>query len=71
MTPEEIKNRHIEIQSFLKSENIDVRKFTVLGLIDDSFMVVKWPEYDSYMSQSVKDKLSLSGITYQVNQKII
>lgn len=71
MTPEEIKNRHIEIQSFLKSENIDVRKFTVLGLIDDSFMVVTWPEYDSYMSQSVKDKLSLSGITYQVNQKII
>lgn len=71
MTPEEIRNRHIEIQSFLKSENIDVRKFTVLGLIDDSFMVVTWPEYDSYMSQSVKDKLSLSGITYQVNQKII
>lgn len=71
MTPEEIKNRHIEIQSFLKSENIDVRKFTVLGLIDDSFMVVTWPEYDSYMSQSVKDKLNLSGITYQVNQKII
>lgn len=71
MTPEEIRNRHIEIQSFLKSENIDVRKFTVLGLIDDSFMVVTWPEYDSYMSQSVKDKLSLSGITYQVNQKTI
>lgn len=69
MTPEEISDRHNEIRSFLVSENVDIKKFTILGLIDDSFMVVTWPEYDSYMSQSVKDKLSLSGITYQVNQK--
>lgn len=69
MTKEEITQRHHEIRFFLKNEGVDVRKFTILGLIDDTFMVVTWPEYDEYMPQSVVDKLSYSGITYQVTQK--
>jgi hypothetical protein len=69
MTREEITIRHNEIRSFLISEGIDIRKFTILGLVDDSFMVVTWPEYDIYMTQQAKDKLSLSGITYEVRQK--